>query len=587
MERIVLIGNSVSAGIAIGKAFCAFQLSGAEHVTITIEAVSEECARLRQAVTSVLEDLELAQKNVPDELREHREIIKAHMLICQDAKLLGEAIIRIEERRMAAPWALEETVESLCTQFHGMEDSYLRDRAHDVRAVGGRIMACLTGTAAQRKAAERMILVARSLSPADAFELDVNKIMSLVTAEGGRTSHTAILARSLHIPAVVGVSGLSEAVQTGSLMIVDGFRGRIIINPEDAELAEYAELQDTYVQYQKKIRKTASEPCVSQDGIPLAVGANIESVEELPFLEENGAAGVGLYRTEYAYLARRELPTEDDLFLEYATVASSVAPARVVFRTLDIGSDKMLESRSLSEPNPALGLRGIRFCLRHQNIFRTHLRAILRAGLHGDVAMMLPMISCVDEVRKVRAIIMEVQQDLTLEGIPFASDMPVGIMIELPSAVLAADALAREADFFSIGTNDLIQYSLGVDRDNRHVASLFQSLHPAIVRSLKMVIDSAHQAGIPIAVCGELGGDPYGLALLLGLRVDTVSVPPSAIPGVKHLLRHLDSRECAQLVTAALCARDASTINRMVREMLNSCLPGEMDFYTSLVEGNG
>lgn len=589
MARTILFGISVSPGVSIGKISFTHPAGNVEERRIASEETDTETERLTTAAAAVREDLAHARDEVPDALAEHREVISSHMLICQDPKLLKDATRRIREERLCASWALEKTVDALCATFRNMEDPYLRDRAQDIRAVGLRIQAKLSGnTPPARDHAAPCIHVAEDLSPADTLDLKVDRILALVTAEGGPTSHTAILARSLRIPAVVGVTGILEDAHDDDFVIVDALRGCVYIDPDEKELATFARRQEDYIAWEWKVRRNAALPAETLDGVRVDVQANMETPGEVDAVKACGAEGVGLYRTEISYLRGHALPDEEQLYAEYAAVVRDLAPRRIVFRTLDVGADKMLHAQTaLKEPNPALGLRAIRFCLRHQNIFRTQLRAMLRAGVHGNAALMLPMISGLGEVQAVRRIINEVSQELTAEGLPHEPDMPVGIMIEVPSAVFMADALARECDFFSIGTNDLVHYLLAIDRINKHVSYLHEPLHPAVVRSLKRIIDCAHREGIGVSVCGELAADPYCLAILLGMGVDVLSATPRSVPGVKHLVRNLNAEACTELAHSVLMTSDVAAANRMVTEALSHSLHEELSFHTTMIPTNG
>lgn len=589
MARTILFGISVSPGVSIGKISFTHPAGNVEERFITSLETEAETERLIAAAAAVREDLAHARDEVPDELAEHREVISSHMLICQDPKLLKDAGRRIREEHLCASWALEKTVDALCATFRNMEDPYLRDRAQDIRAVGLRIQAKLSGKEAPaREHAAPCIHAAEDLSPADTLDLKVDRILALVTAEGGPTSHTAILARSLRIPAVVGVTGILEDARDGDFVIVDALRGCVYIDPDEKELATFARRQEDYIAWEWNVRRNAELPAETLDGVRVDVQANMETPSEVDAVKACGAEGVGLYRTEVSYLRGHALPDEERLYAEYAAVVRELAPRRIVFRTLDVGADKMLHAQTaLKEPNPALGLRAIRFCLRHQNIFRTQLRAMLRAAVHGNAALMLPMISGLGEVQAVRRIISEVSQELTAEGLPHEPEMPVGIMIEVPSAVFMADALARECDFFSIGTNDLVHYLLAIDRTNKHVGYLHEPLHPAVVRSLKRVIDCAHREGIGVSVCGELAADPYCLAILLGMGVDVLSATPQSVPGIKHLVRNLNAEACTELAHSVLMTSDVAAANRMVTEALSHSLHEELSFHTTMIPTNG
>lgn len=588
MAREILHGVAVSAGISIGKAFFINRQSR-RHIpreTIPASKVDYEIDRLTAASNMVRDEFEAARAKVPEELREHGAIIDSHLMICQDPKLMLAAATRIRDRGITAEWALEQSVETIAAAFSAIDDPYIRERIQDVRVVAERIMQRLLGGAdTSRALEERMVLMAHDLTPADTIELEQDKIMSFTTCEGGKTSHTGILARSLQIPAIVGVEGLEESVRDGELVIVDALRGRILIDPTEEELADYSDLKYQFENYQKSIIHQCKLPGETVDGFRLDIQANIELADELQSVLDNGGEGVGLYRTEYAFLNRKKAPTEEELYREYATLAERLAPAKVTLRTLDVGADKMMNTQEkLEEANPALGLRGIRYCLKNQELFRMQLRAILRASVHGNVAVMFPMISGIKEVRQARYQLNLVRQELDEAGIPYNPNMPVGIMIELPSAVMISETLAQEVDFFSIGTNDLIQYSLGIDRANKHVSYLYQPLHPAIVRSIKYVVDAAHRAGIEVSVCGEVASDPYCIPILMGMQIDAVSIAPQAIPGIKRIIRQVNMEECKQLLRDVLSHATVSKINRKVRQTIFKRFPEELTFFASLLD---
>lgn len=588
MARAVLSGTSVSPGIALGKVQKLLPSGMVEERRILPGECAAECAALRQAAARARDELKLASEQVPADLAEQGDIIRAHMQLCQDPKLLGTAERRIHEQHLCASWALSCTVEELCALFHGMDDPYLRERAQDIKAVGRRIQTCLLGCEAARGRTMPHVLIAEDISPADALRLNLRGMLGLVTMEGGPTSHTAILSRSLHLPAVVGVTSLMDMVEDGDFIIVDAVRGCVHVAPDEDEVAQFSARQEEYLAWEHSTRHNAPLPAETLDGVRVTVQANMESPDECAAALGAGAEGAGLYRTEFAYLRASRFPTEEQLFQEYRDVAQRMAPARVVFRTLDAGADKMLRSQeALKEPNPNLGLRAIRFCLRHREVFHTQLRALLRAGLYGNTAIMIPMISSLQEVQEVRRLITEVSQGLSAAGIPHSDDMPLGVMIETPAAVMVADSLARECDFFSIGTNDLLCYLMAIDRNNKHVSYLHDPLHPAMVLSLKRVIDCAHREGIGVSVCGELSTDPHGLALLLGMGVDSVSAACTSVPAIKHMIRHLDAEICSELAHSVLASTDAAASSRMVRETLAQCLGEELVFHNTMLQTNG
>ena len=585
MARLVLFGIPISPGIAIGKASLMQRpaLSMA-RVSLMADAVETEVNRLYEAAQKVRDELAQAQESVPADLPTHREIIASHMLICQDPKLLHGAVEHIRAHRMSAVWALEKTGENLCAAFRAIDDPYLRDRAQDVRTVIGRMQSRLHGNkhiVSEREAPA--VLLAEEISPADAVELKLDRILALITVEGGQTTHMAILARHLHIPAVVGASGLLEVAREGEQVIVDALKGCVYLEPDEAELMEFARRQGEYSLWQEQVRRSAHLSAETLDAVRIEVRANIEEAKECKAVLDSGAEGIGLCRTELAYLKSRGLPKENVLYEEYRVIAQSQAPARVIFRTLDLGADKMSEQQSLREANPDLGLRAIRYCLRHQDVFRTQLRAILRAGACGNVAVMLPMITGLQEVETSKRILNEVVTELRAEGLAHDPHIPLGVMIEVPSAVMIADALAREVNFFSIGTNDLVHYLLAIDRRNTHVAYLHEPLHLAVVRAVKHVVDCAHREGIGVSICGELAADPYCLPVFLGMGVDVLSASPQFVPIIKHLVRKLRKEDCVELARTVMMTTDVAAANRMVTEALFELLREEMDFHTTMI----
>jgi phosphotransferase system enzyme I (PtsI) len=383
----------------------------------------------------------------------------------------------------------------------------------------------------------------------------------------------------------VGVQDLENSVADGDLVVIDGLKGRVVVNPDEEELYEYNTLAARFESYQKKIIRRCMLPAETSDGFRVKVLANIELLEEVTSVIDHGGEGIGLYRTEYSYLNRTALPDEEELTEKYIDLASIMSPRKVVFRTLDLGSDKIIsEFGQLDEANPAMGLRAIRFCLRHPELFKAQLRAILRASVYGNVSMMFPMISGLRELRRAKARLKEAQLELARDGVPYNPDMPVGIMIEVPSAVMIAELLAREVDFFSIGTNDLIQYSLGIDRTNPNVSYLYQPLHPAVLRSIKQVVDAAHQVGIEVSLCGEVASDPFCVPILMGMQIDCISLSPQAIPGIKRIIRQTRMDECRSLLREVISQQTVGKINRMVKESIFKKYPEELTFFASLLD---
>ena len=583
-----LKGIPVSSGISIGRAFF-LNRSGVGPLprqTLAESLTASEIERLDRAFEQFRREIEQARDRIPAELKEHALILDSHLMILKDPKLAGAARKYIQSLRINAEWALDKAVDDLEKAFAALDDPYFRDRIQDVRTVAGRVQARLAGQSAEVRAIEnRVVLMAHDISPADTAALQTDKIMALVTVQGGKTSHTGILARTLGIPAVIGVTELESRVRDGDLVVVDGLRGVVVLTPSDEELERLSDLKYQFEAYQAGIMRGCHLPGETIDGYRVKVKANIEMLEEVPAVVNNGGEGIGLYRTEYSYMNRPKLPTEDELYEEYLDLASIMSPRRVTLRTLDAGADKFVSTLgSLDERNPALGLRAIRLCMRHRDIFKTQVRAMLRASVAGNIAVMFPMISGLREIRQAKALLAEAKAELRQEGARFEPDMPVGIMMELPSAVMIAEVLAREVDFFSIGTNDLIQYSLGIDRTNRYVSHMYQPLHPAVVRSIKHVGDAAHQAGIEVSLCGEMASDPFCVPILMGMQIDCISLTPQAIPGIKRIIRQATMDDCKKLLKLVLESPSVSRTNALVQETIFRQFPDELMFYSSLLD---
>lgn len=590
MARAIVHGISVSTGFAIGKAVFVNRRHRAEVPRLTVQPalVADEEARLRAAFTAVEADLATARDRIPAELAEHRHILDSHLMILKDPKLCGAAAKFIRELYVNAEWALEKAVAELEKAFGALEDAYIRERLQDVRVMSDRVLTRLLGVGGEQRAFEgRVIIMAHDLTPADTVALEVAKIMGFATAQGGKTSHTGIMARTLGLPALVGAAELEEHVNDGDLVVLDGVGGRILVDPDEDELTEFNELASQFEDYQRRIYKGCQLPAETIDGYRVQVLANIELIEEVAAVLDNGGEGIGLYRTEYSYLNRLDLPSEDELADQYSDLAAIMSPRKVIFRTLDLGADKFIASfGALEEANPAMGLRAIRFCMKHPDLFKTQLKAIARASAFGNVSIMFPMISGIREVRRAKAKLREAQEELRAEGKRFNPDMPIGIMVELPAAVMIANLLAEEVDFFSIGTNDLIQYSVGIDRTNPHVSYLYQPLHPAILRSIKHVVDAAHKAGIEASLCGEVASDPFCVPILMGMQIDCISLSPQAIPGIKRIIRQARMGECKALLREVLACRTVGKINRLVRDTIFNKYPEELMFFASLLDND-
>lgn len=578
----------ISAGIAIGKAYFINRSNFGQvpRQALAEDLVEEEAARLTEAFAHAKADLAAIRERVPAELKDHALIIDSHLMIMSDPKLQGSALNHLTTLRINAEWALEKAVADLEEAFNALDDPYFRERAQDVRLVAGRVRAQLMGQKVDFKTlGSRAVLLAHDLTPADTVELQVDKIMGFATVQGGKTSHAGILAKSLGIPAVVGAGGMEEVAQDGNLVIVDGLKGLVLIEPDEDELARYGDLKYQFESYRAGIIKNCHLPGETIDGYRIKVKANIELYEEVAQVIDNGGDGIGLFRTEYTYLNRTELPCEEELFEHYRDLSDILSPRRVILRTLDLGADKfMAHFGRLEEQNPAMGLRAVRFCLRHKGLFKTQIRAILRASVVGNISIMFPMISGLKELQQSINLLRECQQELRKDGLAYNPEMPVGMMVELPSAVMTAEIMAKEVDFFSIGTNDLIQYSLGIDRTNRHVSYLYQPLHPAVVRSIKHVVDAAHQAGIECNLCGEMASDPFCIPILMGMQIDAVSLNPQTIPAIKHIIRQTTMDDCKKLLKQVLDSPTVARTNQLVRETIFQKFPDQLSFFYSLLD---
>jgi len=585
MAKRILQGIPVSVGIAIGKAY----LLNRDHYclapiqNISEELVDKELKRLEDAFNITITHLKKLKSRIPPEQTEYSSIIDTHIMMLEDPKLKNSITKYIKDMKLNAEWALEKGVSDIEKSFKGIEDEFFKTRISEIKLLSRKILGNLIGAGDELKPIKsRVILVAHELTPADTVELDVSKIMAFVTALGGKTSHVSIVARTLGIPAIVGVEDVESFIVDDQLIIVDGFTGKILIDPEENEISEYRQRELRFERYKRELFLQRALPGETKDGFRVKVMANIELFEEVSSVLDYAAEGIGLYRTEYSYLYRSKLPTEDELFEEYRDLLSIMYPRPVVIRTLDAGGDKIGKGfDKLEEANPAMGLRAIRFCLRFRSIFKNQLKAILRASTIGNGSLLLPMISGLEELLEAKRVLKEVKDELKKEGKPFMEDIPLGIMIELPSAVLMAEVLAREVDFFSIGTNDLIQYSLGIDRTNKYVSHLFQPLHPAILKSIKHIIDVAKKAGIPISMCGEMAGDPFCIPLLIGMGVDTLSSNPHSIPGIKRVIRMLSYEECKELLDLVMKNNSVKENNKLVKEKIFDKIPEELTFYTS------
>jgi phosphotransferase system enzyme I (PtsI) len=570
-------GIAASPGICIGKAYLVGRegVDVVEKYSVKKENLKEEIKRFKDAVKKAKDELNKIIEQTPKDLSQHAHILETHMVLFKDKMLYGRAIETIENEQVNAEWALKAVVSNVKAMFSDMTDSYLRTRAADIIHVSDSIMRNLVGAETESIASigKQVILVATDLSPAETSQIQLEKVMGFVTDRGGKASHTGIIARSLEIPAVLGLENVTRLIKNDDIIIVDGTAGVVIINPTDQALIQFEERKERYEAHKAVISRESHLPAETLDGIHLQVMGNIELPEEVVAVMTYGGDGIGLYRTEFQYLSRSGFPSEDELFDKYKDVVDVITPRPVTIRTLDIDGDKSVSYASDSdEANPALGLRGIRYCLQKPDIFKTQLRAILRASAFGHVRILLPMISCHEEILEAKKILYEAADSLDNEGIDYDGKIEVGIMIEVPSAVILADIMAKSVDFFSIGTNDLIQFSLAVDRGNRQVAHLYQPLHPAVIRMVKHIADVARDSGINVFMCGEMAGDPMNLPVLLGLGMEKLSMNPQSIPAAKKMIRSLSITETRSFVTEVLKETSTKGVMNLVQNTYGSIL---------------
>ncbi|HET6420685.1 MAG TPA: phosphoenolpyruvate--protein phosphotransferase [Geobacteraceae bacterium] len=574
-DNRVFHGIGASPGIIIGEARVADRSRvSVVEVAVSPSEIPSEIERFRKALDDAKTELRALKEEIADSRGiEHLYIIDTHLLILEDSMLVSETVGFIEREKINAEAALKRTLRKFKEFFAGIEDEYLRERCGDIETVVERVLRNMVGKRHEplMESGGRVIIVAHDLSPADILQIDKKKVIGFVTELGGKTSHSAILSRSLEIPAVVGLEKITSEVSDGDPLIVDGKNGLVILTPDEETFRDYLRKKQ-YLEYrERELLKLRDLPAETLDGYRIRLKGNVEFIEEIPSIKKHGGEGVGLYRTEMLFFNRDTLPDEEEQYRAYSEVVRQMSPLPVTIRTLDVGGDKFVNDLNLDdELNPALGLRAIRLSLLKPEMFKTQLRAILRAGVFGKVRIFFPMISGVGEVREAKALLEEAKEELRQRSIPFGENIEIGIMIETPSAVIVADFLAREVDFFSVGTNDLIQYSLAVDRTNEHLSHLYEPLHPAVLRALKIVADAAHAAGINVCICGEMAGEPTYLPILLGLGYEELSMNAVSIPEVKKVLRRCSRSEAEALVTQALKFTTATEVESYLQSQITA-----------------
>ncbi|MFE1243693.1 phosphoenolpyruvate--protein phosphotransferase [Fictibacillus sp. NPDC058756] len=539
-------GIAASAGIAIAKAFV---LQNPE-LTIekkSIEDLSQEIERFQSALEKSKEELTVIKDKANEELGEDKAaIFAAHLLVLSDPELVDAVKQKIENEKVNAESAMNDVSSMFINMFEQMDNEYMKERAADIRDVSKRVLAHLLDVqfATPASISEEVVILAEDLTPSDTAQLNRKYVKGFATDIGGRTSHSAIMSRSMEIPAVVGTKTITEKVENGVMIIIDGLDGQVIVDPTQDEIATYQEKQKQYQQQKEEWAKLVNEKTLSSDNVQVELAANIGTPADVKGVLENGAEGVGLYRTEFLYMGRDQLPTEEEQYKAYKEVLEKMEGKPVVIRTLDIGGDKELPYLNLpKELNPFLGFRAIRLCLEEQDIFRTQLRALLRASTFGNLKIMFPMIATLDEFRTAKSILIEEKEKLVNEGTEVSENIEVGIMVEIPSTAVMADTFAKEVDFFSIGTNDLIQYTMAADRMNEQVSYLYQPYSPAILRLVKMVIDASHKEGKWTGMCGEMAGDPIAIPILLGLGLDEFSMSATSVLPARSQIRSLSKEK--------------------------------------------
>ena len=562
----MLKGIAASDGVAIAKAYMLIE-PDLSFNKITVEDSDSEVERLAKALDKAKEELEMIRQKAVESLgEEEAQVFDAHLMVLSDPELIGSIESNIKDNKVNAESGLKEVTDMFIGMFEGMEDNpYMQERAADIKDVTKRVLSHLLGVKLPSPSMinEEVIVVAHDLTPSDTAQLDRKFVKAFVTDIGGRTSHSAIMARSLEIPAIVGTKEITAKVKDGDMIVIDGLEGDVLVHPADSDVKTYEAKAKAFADQKAEWNKLKNEATITLDGKHIELAANIGTPKDLVGVKDNGGEAVGLYRTEFLYMDSPDFPSEEDQFIAYKAVLEGMEGKAVVVRTMDIGGDKELPYLTLPhEMNPFLGYRAIRICLAQPDMFRTQLRALLRASVFGKLRIMFPMIATLGEFRQAKAMLMEEKAKLVSEGVAVADDIQVGIMIEIPAAAVIADKFAKEVDFFSIGTNDLIQYTMAADRMNERVSYLYQPYNPSILRLIKNVIDASHKEGKWTGMCGEMAGDQTAVPLLMGLGLDEFSMSASSILKTRSLMKRLDTTKMAELADKAI--NDCDTAEEVV-----------------------
>ena len=574
---IQLKGIAAASGISIGFAY----RMGKEEFIVAREPIVEgdipfQIQLFEEALIKTRREIIELQKRIGAEMGQDKaQIFDAHLLVLEDRMLIEDVISRLKKEKINVAFIFSEVLKKYIGVFSKIEDEYLRERISDINDVGKRILRHLLGKEHKGLSdlKERMVVVAHDLSPSDTAAMHKKNVSAFVTDVGGKTSHTAIMAKSLEIPAVVGLEVATAKINPGDMLIVDGGLGIVIVQPDEETLRIYRQEEDKLKGIAEQFLAAKELPATTTDGQSVEINANIEFPDEVPSVRLHGAEGIGLYRTEFFYMNRKDLPTEEEHYEAYRYVAEAMGDYPVIIRTLDMGGDKFISQFQVpQEMRPFLGWRAIRFCLARPDMFKLQMRAILRASVYGKLKLMYPMISGIEELRQANLILEEAKGELRARGEAFNNDIEVGVMIEVPSAAMIADILAKESDFFSIGTNDLIQYALAVDRANEKVAYLYEPAHPAVLRFIKNIIDAGHSAGIKVGMCGEMAGEPSLALILLGLGLDEFSMPPQVIPELKYIIRAVSKKEAKEIALEALKLSTGKEVEELVQARLRGIL---------------